>query len=657
MRKAFLVSLLASAFPLTACFPPVEIRKSVDDALIVEQARQNGSVRWQTGLGDAVIENLKFLDGNKILVLLKKDDELHSMGDILLLARDSGTVLWRHSRQSLPGNYALILQTENTLIFRIDYRGKSRLLALEIETGKENWRREFEPGSVDYFPLPGADSLLIVERRDDAAILHGFNPFTGKDTWQHRFEVKGTVPLPVVSAGEIWHFFDGVEKIDARHGKRLWQRFDIRLGADGPPPQLDDRSLYLVGADGCLHGLLRSSGKTVFTSKAALKYRISNIYPLGKRVYLRGREPQASSLSPEEHVRQAVSRALRKELGAYNPEEGEYRLLALSGKTGKLLWRTAWDEPSVSNIIESRDRLYHATASRLIALDGRTGKRHFAVQATDAGRDYPVHIRLIGDKVVFLGEWIVAAFDSKSGKQRYVQGMNPVPDSRATMAGLDDTLTRLYRELGEQSPASQSLSYTLSQDTANFQNLSNHYQRQAFAYRSLARGSRGSVAEHYAWKAAQAQNRAQIEGAFSSAYSSIAMTVAIQELNAQLEKVSHQLSIAADIEDLILFRKALLGSFPRAENHKYYYRPHNDLRGFVGVSIVNLQTGKRRDVMLSPDYQDYGIWNLIDLERGVIYHHGIGLDTSRHHYIEQRRGMNRFMVYESYLIARNVELP
>ena len=663
MHKSFVLSLLVGAFLLAACLPSVEIRKPIGDAMLAEQARQNGSVRWQTGLGAAVIESLNFLDGNKILVLLKKDDLLHSPGDILLLARESGRILWRYPRQSLPGEYALILQTENALIFRIDYRGKIRLLALDIATGKEGWRREFKTDSVDYFPLPGADLLLIIEQRGDASILHGFDPFTGKDKWRRRFEVRTAVPPPVVSASEIWLFFDGVEKLDARHGKRLWHRGDIRLDADAPLPQLDGRRLYLVDADGRLHGLSRSSGKTVFTSHAAVSYRISNIYPLGKRVYLRGRKPAApeAGLSPEERIRLAASRAasqaVRKELGSYDPGDGEYRLLALSGESGELLWRAAWDAPSVSNIIESKGNVYHATVSHLIALDGRTGKRRFAVQVTDAGKGYPVHLRLIGDMVVFLGEWIVAAFDRKTGRQRYLQGMNPVPDSRATMAGLDDTLEKLYRELGEESAVTQSVSAMLGRAAVNSQNLSNHYQRQVLAYRSQARTSRGSTAGHFTWKAAQAQNRAQIEGAFSSAYSSIAMTVAIQELNEQLKKVSRQLSVAADIEDLTVFRKALLGGFPRSENHKYYYRPHNDLRGFVGVSIVNLQTGKRRDVMLSPRYRDYGIWNLVDLERGVIYHHGIGLDTERHRYIELKYGMNRFLIYESQLVAQEVKLP
>ena len=654
-----LALLLCGCLLLNACIPAVQIRKSVDDASIHNQSQQNPAIKWQVGLGVSVIEQMQIVDADRMLVLLKHDNDMLSNGDIVLLERHTGNVIWRYSRDAQAGEYALVLLTEKALIFSVNSENKNHLISLNIKTGQKIWQQSFSSSVVHYLPLPKVNSLLIVEYKQRAVHLYGFNPFDGQVSWKHEYKLTHKVPGPVVSSGEIWHFFNGVEKLDGSNGKQIWRQHKITFANNSPPAQLQGHILFLVDKNNRLHGLSTASGKSLLSMTLEDRYQISNIYPLADRIYLRGEDKNKTpdNLSALEKIKRAAEQATLRALGMSGADGKDHVLLALSKKTGKLIWNFNSKEPSVSNLIEKGNSLYHGTASRLIALDRRTGKSRFNKVVTNAGRNYPVHIRLVGNRVVFLGEWIVAAFDQGSGKQSYAQGMDPVPDSRATMSGLDDTVKKLRNEVSANNQTGQSITESLNQDVMRFQNLANHYQQQAFGFRSLARGSSGGTMDHYFWKALQSQNQAQVEGAFSSAYSSIAMTTAIWEFNASLEKAFHQTNIKSAIADASLFRKAILGGFTKAENQDYYYRPHNNLNGFVGVSIVNLHTGKRVDAMLSPGYQDYGLWNIIDLSRGVIYHHGIGLNTQVHRFIEQERGMNTFMIYESYLIAQPVKLP
>jgi hypothetical protein len=117
-----------------------------------------------------------------------------------------------------------------------------------------------------------------------------------------------------------------------------------------------------------------------------------------------------------------------------------------------------------------------------------------------------------------------------------------------------------------------------------------------------------------------------------------------------------------ELDRQMLFRRAVVGGYSRMEGADYVYRPGLESAGsgglFVGVTVVQLSTGRMASKMLSPSYRNYGLWNLVDFERGIIYHHGIGMNSSLYHYLPPRKfGGAPTSIIGNYLIAQSIRIP
>ena len=135
-------------------------------------------------------------------------------------------------------------------------------------------------------------------------------------------------------------------------------------------------------------------------------------------------------------------------------------------------------------------------------------------------------------------------------------------------------------------------------------------------------------------------------------------------LGAQLEEFFRVARVEAALERHRFFRSAILGSTAGAEGPRHAFRAHGRYRSaqehFVGIRLMDLESGARRFVPLSPAYRSYGVWNHVDFKRGLVVHHGIGLDAAHHRFGELRRDGKRgpkVRTVDSFLIGRRLELP
>ena len=69
--------------------------------------------------------------------------------------------------------------------------------------------------------------------------------------------------------------------------------------------------------------------------------------------------------------------------------------------------------------------------------------------------------------------------------------------------------------------------------------------------------------------------------------------------------------------------------------------------------------GKRADTILSPHYLSYGLWQIFDFEKGVVYHSNIGMDPSRYELSDSRAyyPFNKAKIVNTFLIAQPVKIP
>lgn len=632
----------AAILPLaiSACTTPFVMTEQkpvlTNEANIRAEAARNAPPAWKLPLGSGHIDDMAVTAPGRILMTIRKAATLPGGQHMMLVDMASGKQVWRYDAKQGKGEYRRILTLADIILYRIDdENGKNAtLVALDPANGTERWTLKLDGGAVTFQPLL-VDGLILAIRRDKEDVTAtAYKLSSGQKGWERKFALPagdtGMPPAPLATVDGMWVFHGGVEKIATRTGETVWSRDDLAPGSSASPRLAGD-SLYLMDKDKALHRLAAASGKSLWRSAAPVgENAVTNIYPSGDRIYLRG-------MNPPDTV-------------AAKP------LVAVSTRDGKPLWRHDSKGFVVSNLIESDGRLYYATPSHLGALDLATGRPVFSTEITNSGRTFPVQIRRFDGKVVFLGELIVAAVDAKSGKIAYSHGFDPVDDF-ASLNNIESTIRNNTRGgAGGAGSAYSDISAYAAANATLYQEQSRHYANIASQQRSLAlRGD--SMA---GIRASGAQVQADINAEFSRIESNIAMMSAGLALGQALAHGRWNADFAGEVRRQEYLRRAITSNYPIMEQGKYVYRPIRDARSrteqFAGLAVIHMPTGKIAQTSLSAQHFIYGLWNLVDIEKGIAYHNGIGLDPAAYEYDGQT---GRFLVdyLNTFLIAQPVTIP
>ena len=559
-------------------------------------------VLWQAKIKPYTVMDLRFIAPNRLLLT-------QSSSTPVLVDSKTGEILWKYLPQGggAMGYYDLVAAFSDLVLIRDDDQrdGLTTLAAMSAETGKQQWSVQYEnkKRTFQFLPVPAADVVLVVELEKKKATLRGVELSSGQEKWEQTFKIqKGGHPTPpLVRPGEVWSYYGHAMRLDPATGKVLWERKDVVPDNHSPPPKLENNKLYLIEKNKTMHILDPETGETILTAPLDAKAKFTNIYPTTDNIYLRGQD------------------------------EGETWFLAKNDpKNGQVIWKYLSTQATVSNLIEYGDRLYVATPAKVLCLDSRTGKEIFAASATLTGQSFPVRLRKYGSKVIYIGELMIAGFDTQSGKRVYKVGMTPV-SQEAHLDALDNWISILQKRIGKLSKAIWFGGAGASGDaftsmSVNSQNLSNSYSNQAANYRLSAGRSYNSSASSDSWKSADLQNRSQMNSSFALAEAQIGFFFQMEGLkNAMLSK-----SIAKDQEEvtrLSLIRNTILGAYSASESGDYVWRSHVE-GDWIGLNLIHLPTGRTTFTPLSPFIKDRedvkynvrSLWNLVDLDTGIVYH-------------------------------------
>jgi len=340
---------------------------------------------------------------------------------------------------------------------------------------------------------------------------------------------------------------------------------------------------------------------------------------------------------------------------------GQFSIAAISKKTGMQLWNFSTLEPTLSNVVEVGGNIYFGTSKALYGLEKTKGNLVFRTELTTSTANYPVHLIPDGDRIYYIGELIIAAINSATGKKIYSHGISPI-DVNVSLSGLDNAIPIYTQKVEEASnqeaPASMNLSSISAAESRRYQNLANQYARKADHAYSTGDSFGYSIAES---RRRQASNMARFESNMAFAFSAV-------ELGQAIAQALMQKAVLDRYKDLlnrqVLFRKSIISSYTMAQDGDYVYRPHRKLSSFgeddfTTVTVIHLPSGQRRTTVLSPTYLGYGLWNLVDLEKGIVYHHGIGLDPGHYNWSERlNMGIDgRVQTINTYLIAAPLRIP
>ena len=603
--------------------------------IIKERSSKMPTALWRVPLGPALVEDMQIVGLDRLIVCLRKDFPGLPNLDIMLVDTANGRVVWRFERNSDRGLYQMLFAFKNRLLFRIE-RGKTiSLLALDFESGRQAWTSDMDASGTMYMPVLASSRVIVLDQRENAVDIRGLDLESGKTVWQKTEGTEVTSPVlsPIVDGTDILVFSKGIMRFSSFDGRRVFFKPEVSFNENSPPPQLDADDLLFIDAANNLICLNASTGKMNWTFVLPGSVMYTNIFPYGTRIYLRGITFEG---------------------------KGKYLICSVRRGKAQILWSHTSDEESISNLLESDGILYFGTPTSLVALDADSGKQLFSNVVTTTGRTFTIHVRKMRSQVVYIGELVVAAYDAKTGALRFKQGMTPIcPECH--LNGLDAAAIHLEEELKYidnkyRSPTQiyGGLSNFASMESLRYQNLSNTYWAQSLNTFHSGDSSKSWMLEQ---QAEAAGHEARLQSTTSFVY-------AVVQIGIIWQKALETGAVKTSIDRQELFRKSILSAYDKGETEEYVYRPHlafssGDQDGFATVSVVHLGSGKRRDVYMSPRYLSYGLWNLIDFEKKVAYHHGIGMDPSAYELSEARRlyPYSSARTINSFLIAMPIEVP
>jgi outer membrane protein assembly factor BamB len=588
------------------------------------------SVRWQLVANDLTddLTTLRLVAPDRLLLTVegKAPRLVDTAGGAQVWQLDHTGADRLREPQANPDPFAskptfdYVCTNEGALIFRAEGAGKSSVHSVELGTGKERWGVVLEAaGALELLPVPTLGLLLAVQVDGRTARVTAISLLSGSVAWTARSRSPvGTTPQPpLVDEDGLWTWSDGVARRSAASGAVTWNRAEITLGKQSPPMALDGRRLLVIDEGNRLHLLDAATGRT--TTSAALRAGVhyTDIYPMGDRIYLRGVAPGAKG-------------------------EGRFFLTALRRSDGRELWSDIDAEPSVSNLIEAGGRLYHATTSTVVALDRETGLRRFAARAASTGRTYPVRVRLYGRSVVYLGELVVAAFDAELGTPVYRYGFDPVDQTShldAVTANIEFTteaLSFFTYPLSGVDFSGAGLSAAFMQQAIHSQNQAREQDQLVSKYaRSYNMTGDQSALLHHDIARLHAVN----DAAMANAQASIGMAFGIVEnVQASIAKVAAPEQ--RKMRDLLHLRRFLVTAHQAHQQGDFAVRAAVE-GDALGVAVIHLPSGAMRRTPLPGSSGLRDTFNLVDLDRQVVYV-GAWLSTP---------------ASGKYLVARPVAIP
>lgn len=628
LRKTYIILNILFIL-LTSGNLPAQVRDllvGTPEATIKKRASLQQQILWKIPLGPSIVESMDLISSDRLLVGLKKDFPGLPDLDYINVDTQNGKILWSYSRKRDPGEYKLFLVFSDILLFRIVKPKAVELLAINPLSGTEIWRTALKGKDVTPIPVLSHSEILMVAREEKKVTLTAIDLSKGAVKWEQNRNVSGSasLPLPAVYKDHVFLFYNGLEKISPEDGHSIYSLKGMTLLPDAPPPAIEGDTLWMVNNGNKLSAVSVSKGSVLWAKNISPDVWYTNIVPLNDRIYMRG-------------------------LSKY----GSHYLYSFLRSNGIIMWDHSGMEASISNLLEVEELIFYGTPNSLIALNKQNGSKVFAQQVTTTGRSFPVHIRQIDDQIIYIGELVIASYNSKNGQLKYKHGMTPLAPE-CHLNGLDHAIPNLKEELLRYSAApDNTLSQMGTNEMVRYQNMSRKY----WAEYEDARSSGDYLSADLNWQ------QYQISREFEKMQATVNMAFSIIEMGVALRNAFASAKIQTSIDKQELFRKSILDSYIKSESQNYVYRPHLKWikvdNQFVTVSVIHLPSGKLRETFLSPQYLNYGLWNLVDFKKKVVYHHGIGMDPSSYKLSDARmyHPYKRAKTIENFLIAAPVKIP
>jgi hypothetical protein len=323
-------------------------------------------------------------------------------------------------------------------------------------------------------------------------------------------------------------------------------------------------------------------------------------------------------------------------------QEAQDVIQTLDRKTGKPLWKFSLGAQAESALTVREGQIYVTTASQLIAIDALKGLAVFKVAIPpnlQAQRLLDDNLRITDDTIFVGRETGVMAVEKQAGKIRYAQSL-----LEGASFTYDYTMHKLSRAIESRVPLKKrdesraeavlSLSRANRQAQLEHQNAVNQ-QNAAIQRVQIAGQNMNSRVLQQRATTSVPYNQLRVDAAGNMILASFAQYQATLVAVAAAEKAERTGIMTAEISQT--FR-----SHANSLQNDFYIRPRYEAGRGWSLVLVDLKTGQRAEILLSPDNDPLALAApnfpafSVDPSGRRIVSKGLGLDPARFETYEKR---------------------
>ncbi|WP_435624858.1 PQQ-binding-like beta-propeller repeat protein [Flagellimonas sp.] len=610
---------------LQPVFSQREMWMSSTDENIIKRNERQSKVLFQLPLGHQLLESMQRVGDNKLLLGLKENSPQLRSSAYTVIDSKSGQITWQYTCQK--GDYRIFWTSDSYIVLKREDKKKTSFIALDLNTGDLIWEKGYSSAKTAFAIESDSESLITYSSQKGVVTLSVFSLKSGASLWKTQIETTWTNPPFVLLDGrQAFVFSNTISVVNADSGKVSITLNPENIGEISPLiPSFDASHLFFIDSQNLLYSIDKQNGETQWEIQLPKAIIPTNITSQTNHLYIRGEDADSN-----------------------------FHLVSVSKESGDIRWDSKQSETLTSNFIESDDFLFFASPSTLYGVNSQTGKTLFTKSVTQTGRSFPISLREVNEQIIFIGELVIAGYDKNTGKLKYKHGFSPI-HVNLHYNGLDSSLPKLKEDLeGLQNYENSGVTQMASNQQAYYQKMSNKNYSDYLKYRSQKQPGAD-------YKANMARYRSGLYSNMARMQAGISMSFAILELGSALEQLLKANATQAEIRKQEYYRKTILDVYTSALSENYVFRPNLKYYAtddqYVCVSLINLETGKKKNHLLSPQYLEYGLWNLVDFEKGIIYHHGVGMDPKKYKISKSRRTtLVKFKTVETFLVAQPFSL-
>jgi len=557
---------------------------------------------WNSVIHAHEVDFLQPVGDDKLLVgTLCKPSDTFSVShlEFMLLDGKSGKKIWTYPRSSMGGSYQTVIAVNPVVLVQVNYPNKNKYCALDQQTGKLLWEREVK-ALVSSSMILSQAMIVVVEASGSNLNAFAINLKDGKDVWKQeitKFNPSKSESLNLQTSGDAVIVI-GKEtlSLSLKKGAILWRKPFPGIYGDGTIFSLQKDGLFLSdGKKLCLLNI-KSGGVTWETPAAGGTIR--HIAPVDQRVLIFSRVTDGKTSHD-------IVRALRRVAGTE-------------------VWSHPLKETIQSPLLAGANGLYFSSRTRLYSLDFITGNIRFATPIPaplTREVDLPDVLSEYDQKIILGRENGVAAFSPDKGAllfseqitggrsltyhyimNRYLEAIQVAAGPKKAPQVLTHAQTAQESGFLRMTQANRDFVYAKTEPIVSSGTGTPPPGKSAALRERISATDQLIFAQQQQMREEKYQAGVALGNAIGESIKSIGTSLGQVEQNTLLTNRNHRLNKSIlDHSNSLNYEAGL------------YVRPF--YRDGLNLAMVDLKTGKRADIVLSPNIEPLGFFciNIIKL--------------------------------------------